>query len=126
MASRPLWYRLSTATPVDTFTAVWRKVFSQVEVTRTSSGLGFMCDDQEEDGTMADDFPEVATPFDVMQSLRRYGADRGIVVMLDELDRLSEREPTRLIADTLKGLSDQGRKSHDHYDWRRRVCVCTH
>ena len=91
----------------DTFSAVWQKVFSKIEITRSTNGMGFRPEDQEEKATAADEFPETATPHDVQATLKRCDSGAGVVVMLDEFDRLPTSEATRLMADTIKALSDQ-------------------
>ncbi len=95
----------------DSFSAVWHKVFGHIQVMQTSDGVGFMPDALRLTSSADAQMPSNITPFDVLQGLSRYAGTRGIAVMLDEFDRLPDGEVTRLMADTVKALSDQNVKA---------------
>lgn len=71
---------------IDDFSNVWHKALADWEI---SSLL-----------------PERITPDDVRRALREVAANNIAIVVLDEFDRLRDPSATRLVADTIKALSD--------------------
>jgi Cdc6-like AAA superfamily ATPase len=59
-----------------------------------------------EDWDISPLLPERVTPDDVRRALREIAANNIAIIVLDEFDRLRDPSATRLIADTIKTLSD--------------------
>ena len=94
----------------DDFTKVWRKAISQVIISEEHGGMGFRSQPRTETTPLSNLLPEEITPFDVQEVLRLYSLSGPLVITFDEFDRLAVRsaETSRLMADTMKGISDQG------------------
>jgi Cdc6-like AAA superfamily ATPase len=86
------------------FTTLWRKVFREIPVNAgVKPGIGFNAISEQQTGTLADYLPEEVTPDDVRHLLQRIGKT---IIVIDELDRIEDKETTTLLADTIKSLSD--------------------
>ena len=91
----------------DTFDSLWRKVFGKLEVVRRDDPMGFRGAADEQVETVLDDLGEdEVAPEDVRRELYEFGSQSLLVVILDEFDRLRGESITRLVADTIKTLSD--------------------
>ena len=82
------------ATPQDTFTSLWQKVFKRL--TYQSDG---------ELRRVADSYPSAVTPDDVQLELESF-SNKSCIIVLDEFDRIKDKSVTTLVADTMKALSD--------------------
>jgi hypothetical protein len=83
------------AVPSATFSSLWKNVFK-----RLSYQLG--------DGTtkrIADEYTQGMTPDDVQLELESF-SNKSAIIVLDEFDRIDNKEVTTLVADTIKALSD--------------------
>lgn len=90
----------------DTFDSVWRKVFEQVELTRTAQAVGFGQAPKPIATPFIDTLGAVEiTPDFVRRAVTVLAAQALVIFIIDEFDRLS-REPRRAFADTIKSLSD--------------------
>lgn len=101
----------------DTFSSIWRKVFRDIVVTRTTTRPDFQSDPEQTPVDLGAWFESLAsgdaigpsqsvrsmTPDDVRQALSSLGQR---VVIIDELDRVRDPEFSSKMADTLKALSD--------------------
>jgi Cdc6-like AAA superfamily ATPase len=92
----------------DNFSSVWHKVFKEITYTTQRAGIGFTAPTTAQVTALADCFPTVANPDDVRRVLESIGADRSVVIILDEYDRVLDRLASTLISDTIKVLSDNG------------------
>ncbi len=94
------------AGPRDTFTALWRKVFRDMnfEIKRK----GDYGNDRVEAGSLADLYPNEITPDDVIREVRRFSESGHPVIIFDEFDKLEETETKKLMSHTIKALSDTG------------------
>lgn len=84
----------------DTFTDLWRKVFKRMDV--------------EEDGKtvrVSSRYPDQISPDDVFLELSKFHANDLSIIILDELDRISDQTAKKLLADTLKALADEDVKA---------------
>jgi hypothetical protein len=91
----------------DTYSSLWRKVFSQISVEHTHVTMGFMPEDVGETMQLADEIGEEITVNQVRHLLANCGKQCKLVVILDEFDRLESSIPIkRLLADTIKTLAD--------------------
>lgn len=85
-----------------TFTSLWKAIFSELAISKTASPMGFKTGPNQE-GTLAQFLPEHVTPDAVRAILQR--RDR-LLIIIDEIDRIRDKETTTLLADTIKSLSD--------------------
>ncbi len=88
----------------DDYNALWRKVFGKLPVGRDSMTFGPTA---QHLSSLLDSVGDgLITPGVVQDHLAGYGGNCHLVVILDEFDRLPDSDVTRLIADTIKSLSD--------------------
>lgn len=81
----------------DTFSDLWRKVFRRME---------------GEDGKRIDSkYPAVITPDDVFLELSKFHINDLSIIILDEIDRISDPGTKRLLADVIKALADEDIKT---------------
>jgi len=91
----------------DDFSTLWRKIFSQIHVTRTAKQIGFKSEDAKETKRAIDAAPSQVTPDVVRRMLTALGSDAILIVIIDEFDRMPNGKNGTLFADTIKTLSDQ-------------------
>jgi Cdc6-like AAA superfamily ATPase len=77
--------------PSDDFSSVWRKVFRRLE---------------RNGQTIAQTYSGNIDPDEVLIELSGFGLNNIPIIILDEFDKLSNREARSLIANTIKNLSD--------------------
>lgn len=92
----PLYVRVN-ATPEDTFSSLWKKVFRR---------LSFQSGPNGETKRIADSYPGELTPDDVQLELSDFPTEHTPIIVLDEFDRIQDKRVTTLVADTIKALSD--------------------
>lgn len=86
----------------DTFETLWHKVFSEVQISKTSLGLGFSPEQRQEQTPLIEVLPEnVINPSGIRSILQH---QNRTVIIVDEFDRLNSTH--QLFADTIKELSD--------------------
>jgi Cdc6-like AAA superfamily ATPase len=92
----------------DTFSSVWRKVFSNIRFQTDARQIGFTGGPPPSIIRGTDYLPPGdVTPDDVRYLLTLFGQDALLIVILDEFDRLPNGRNSQLFADTIKVLSDQ-------------------
>ena len=78
--------------PNDDFSAVWRKVFRRLEVNGQN---------------LSDKYPGKIDPDDVVVELSTFSLNTVPIVILDEFDKLTDRDLRNSVANTIKNLSDR-------------------
>lgn len=91
----------------DDYASVWRKVFSEITIVSERNKIGFSPEVLRELRTVADSIGQEITPDVVRRVLSDVGGTALLVVILDEFDNLSNSSVRRLVADTVKLLSDR-------------------
>jgi len=86
-----------------TFSSLWHKVLREISLTQTSPGMGFTAGAKSTLQTLNHQLPETVTPDDVRHLLSRIGKT---MIVIDEIDRLEDKNVASLLADTIKTLSD--------------------
>lgn len=89
----------------DNFSSLWKKIFREIEIKGPLKKVGFS--EAVPDAKMVSLeglLPLVVTPDDVRYVLDRL--TKRLVIVIDELDRITDRATTTMLADTLKNLSD--------------------
>ena len=91
----------------DSFDTVWRKVFGKLEVVRREAKIGFAGrEDAVAESILAAFEGREVVPEDVRRELFEYGSQSLLAIILDEFDSLRDDAVIRLVADTIKTLSD--------------------
>lgn len=87
------------ADPNDNFVSLWKKVFKRMSYEVTS-------EQGQATRKISEDFGGELTPDDVQLFLEDFSSNQTPIIVLDEFDRIQDRQVTQLIADTIKALSD--------------------
>lgn len=95
----PVISPLVTCDSMDNYYSIWHKVFDEVE-SREDRGFN---DNRDEDDGPADNL----SPHDVRVFLERQSKNGLIYVVIDEFDKINDDNVRRLMADTIKLLSDR-------------------
>lgn len=95
----------------DDFTRLWKKVFSQIELTRQAKQTGFVGTSGLKTTSFAEKLPNNIAPEDVRRALTAISEQAILIVIIDEFDRLQGTQLQRLFADTVKTLSDNSVKA---------------
>lgn len=90
----------------DTFSSLWKKVFSELRYTRKKQEIGFGAESKTETITFDQHLPENITPSSVRQALAIAASMAKLIIVFDEFDRLTDKKTATLMSDTIKGLSD--------------------
>lgn len=92
----------------DTFSSIWRKALRDITYSRDVPGVGFTPAASQQVMSVADSLPQDVQPDDIRRILAQLSAVRPVLIVLDEFDRIENKEVQALVADTIKGLSDFG------------------
>lgn len=90
----------------DNFDLLWRKIFRELTLVMRRRRVGFlqdMFDERRSLNSMLPDDQDVS-PDDIRYVLGQIAG--SVVIIIDEFDKLPDRDTTVLIADTIKNLSD--------------------
>jgi len=92
----------------DDYGSIWRKALRRITLTYQQRGLGLGEHPREVQVSMEDLLPEEKHPLpgDIIQLFERIGPRPISVLIIDEFDRVPEAKTRTLVADTVKGLSD--------------------
>lgn len=86
-----------------TFSSLWHKILREISLTSIQAGIGFTAESKTIGQTLDQQLPETVTPDDIRHLFSRLGKS---LIVIDELDRLTDSSVTALLADTIKTLSD--------------------
>jgi Cdc6-like AAA superfamily ATPase len=87
----------------DTFGSLWQKALSEIEIVERDEGIGFRPRVPATRRSLAEELPEQTTPDAIRRILQHLGES---VLIFDEFDRIQDMRTQRLLADTIKNLSD--------------------
>jgi Cdc6-like AAA superfamily ATPase len=87
----------------DSFSTIWHKALRELKVSLEKRSMGFLEKDGKEQVRLENYLPETVHPEDVRYLLERAG---NTIIVFDEIDRMSDKSATTLLADTIKTLSD--------------------
>jgi Cdc6-like AAA superfamily ATPase len=90
----------------DSYITLWRKVFSQIDLLRKIPAAGFQLTIFQETVKAADVVSENAGPDEVRRLLSLLAETGLIIIIFDEFDRIMDQTTRRMMADTIKALSD--------------------
>lgn len=94
------------ASPADTYTSLWRKIFR--EVSFESRRKGDYGNELVEVTSIADFYPNEIVPDDVVREVARFATNAHPVIVFDEFDRIADKPTKKVMSHTLKALSDTG------------------
>lgn len=90
------------ADPSDTFTSIWRKVFRDIRVATEIDGRPTMVN-------VADLYVDRdIAPDDVIRELSSFSQNDVPIIVVDEFNEVTDSATPQLMANTIKGLSDDG------------------
>jgi len=107
----PIKSPLVTCDSNDNYSSIWNKAFEALGI----EGFGVqeeISGEEDEDGSIVLrlEEPEV-TPHEVRKTLEAAGHDGILYIIIDEFDKISEDNCRKLIADTIKLLSDRATRA---------------
>ncbi len=88
----------------DTFLSLWEKTTREIQVSHQLRMAGFTERSRKTTTTLDNLLPEEPTPEDIRYYFQRLG--RRLLLVIDEFDRVTDENVSRLMADTIKALSD--------------------
>jgi Cdc6-like AAA superfamily ATPase len=89
--------------PTMTFSSLWHQVLREISLTTQSQGIGFTATPVTQNYPINQQLPETVTPDDIRHLFSRLPKS---LIVIDELDRLTDEKTTGLLSDTIKTLSD--------------------
>ena len=90
----------------DSYISLWKKVFSQVDLLQKSPTIGFQLSMFQETVKAAEVVGENAGPDEVRRMLTLLSTTGLLIIVFDEFDRILDMTTKRMMADTIKALSD--------------------
>ena len=93
----------------DSYTSIWRKVFREIVVSFPQTKIGFGRTKELTTSNLSSVIGDTIGPDDIRQTLA--GLDAPIVMVLDEIDQIANRSVTKMLAETVKALSDHSVRS---------------
>jgi Cdc6-like AAA superfamily ATPase len=90
----------------DTYPSLWRKVFAQIDLLKKTPTIGFQLTIFQETVKAADVIPANAGPDEVRRLLALMANTGTLILIFDEFDRILDETTRRMMADTIKALSD--------------------
>ncbi len=94
------------ASPADTYTLLWRKIFREVSL--ESRRKGDYGNEAVEIKSIADFYPNEIEPDDVVREVSRFSKNSHPVIVFDEFDRIGDKSTKKVMSHTIKALSDTG------------------
>src|SRR5207302_10200914 len=96
----------------DDFSKLWHKVFRELQIVVRTEKAGFAQNATEEVPINLDSLlPHKVSPDDVRvamnQAIAIAAETKRMIIILDEVDRIKNRQVTTLLSDTIKNLSDR-------------------
>lgn len=88
----------------DDFSSLWHKIFAEFAQSTTRPTIGFAPGQHTTVAPLAWSLPPKVSPNDVRTAITSLG--KKALIIIDELDRLTDPEARSLLADTIKLLSD--------------------
>ncbi len=90
----------------DTYSTLWRKALQDIVMTTTKQAPGFVVAETTSRESILDALPADLSPDDVRRALTQLSGGAHLLIAFDEFDRLSDKQVTVLMSDTIKTLSD--------------------
>lgn len=94
----------------DDFSKLWHKVFRELQIVVKSQEPGFSPNTQEVPINLDMLLPDKVAPDDVrvaiVKAINLVATNKRMILIFDEVDRITKKNVTTLLADTIKNLSD--------------------
>lgn len=90
----------------DSYATLWKKVFSQLDLMRKAPAIGFQMTMFQETVKAAEVVSDNASPDEVRRILTLLATTGLVIIIFDEFDRILNPNTRRMMADTIKALSD--------------------
>jgi Cdc6-like AAA superfamily ATPase len=90
----------------DSYISLWKKVFSQLDLMRKTPMVGFQMTLFQETIKAAEVVSDSAGPDEVRRLLTLLATTGMLIIVFDEFDRILDPTTKRMMADTIKALSD--------------------
>jgi len=88
----------------DTFKSIWQKIFRELQIITQKTGVGFVPSTQQKLISLNDFLSDSPQPDEIRYWLQQFG---GLsIIVIDEIDRIIDKQTATLLADTIKTLSD--------------------
>ena len=87
-----------------TFDSIFRSALRELTVRQKMSQAGFLAKEAFVAASLDEFLPQNCNPEDVRFALQQVGT--STIIVIDEFDRVSDRDVSRMLADTIKSLSD--------------------
>jgi Cdc6-like AAA superfamily ATPase len=94
------------ASPSDTYTSLWRKVFREIVYEQRHKGA--YGNEEVQRSSIAERYPDEIDPDDVVREIGRFAAHVHPVIVFDEFDRIADPTTKRVMSHTIKSISDTG------------------
>lgn len=92
----------------DTYSTIWHKALGEIHYNQQAPGIGFIPSAKTSSVPVASTLPAVVNPDDVRRVLTSLAIQAPVLIILDEYDRIVDRQVAVLVSDTIKALSDFG------------------
>lgn len=89
--------------PSMTFSSLWHQILREITITTQAPGIGFLPETKTSTHPINHQLPQNVSPDDIRHLFSRLPKS---LIVIDELDRLSDENATALLSDTIKTLSD--------------------
>ncbi len=86
-----------------TFSSLWKKILREISLVTTTRSPGFISEENKTVQNISHMLPDDAGPDDIRHLFSKLG---NTLIVIDELDRLDDKNIATLLADTIKTLSD--------------------
>ena len=93
-----------TASRGDTFSDIWRRIGRDIKYSFTTQSIGFESHQKHNSESLQETLGSARTPDDISYILKQISVP--LVLVIDEFDRMSGGDVTRLMGDCIKTLSD--------------------
>jgi len=91
----------------DSYSGLWRKVLSEVQVSHSKREAGFVAGVKQQVASLVDQMPKTVTPDDVRRALKGLGSTGVLLIMIiDEFDQIQDERIRKSFSDTIKTMSD--------------------
>jgi len=86
------------------FKTIWNNILNQLTVTESETGMGYEPPVRSEEIPLSRYLSDKPSPEEIRQQLEKLA--QPAIIIIDELDRIKDRETTAHLADTVKTFSD--------------------
>jgi Cdc6-like AAA superfamily ATPase len=98
--SRVIFVR-EQADPSDSFSSLWKKVFSNLKTTIRRNG-------EETEASISELYDTEVVPSDIARELDNFSLNTVPIIVLDEFNEIKDNKAASYLANTIKALSDRG------------------